>query len=376
MLTRMRKLGAGALIVLLLAGCGGSESDSDAPDNSNAGVAFAGVFKDENGLVIELNGSDAHVRALGSSPFGQTGSSFNIGDRYMVGMAERGPGEWRGYVAYISASNVVLLDWASVTIADGVLSLTDAGGVERTFIWIAAEWQPNMGGGVTPLISGMAVSGTGSWMDELKHFVIDVPQGATTLSIDLTGEASMLVKFNQQATLNMHSDNTLNCYDNALSFKPGNCTIANPAAGPWYIALSFLANSNYTITATVSGSSEVTAFDGIWSNPSKTVKMQGVGSRINFYHLGYTFSVQGWYDAQQKGFIAIGDPWIRNITPAGSNKWTAEVLWNKGNTITGVTGVAWSANSTLSLANGGATLVVVSTSPFDGLVGTSEIYRE
>jgi hypothetical protein len=70
----------------------------------------------------------------------------------------------------------------------------------------------------------------GQW----KHFTLDVPSGATSLSAVMsggTGDADLYVRFNAQPTTSSY---------NCRPYKNGNaetCSIDNPQAGTWYISV-------------------------------------------------------------------------------------------------------------------------------------------
>ena len=236
-----------------LAGCGFLDALDDWEQDLDDMVedAFTGVYQSGDGMAIELAGGDAYVRAFGSSEFGAIGDGFSIGDKYMVNMSEREPGEWRGHVAspvYTDGRiSGVMLDWGTVFLDGGELTFTDNAGVDRRFDWVKPSWSDAQDPGTQPPADGPVVllEQGGLSGDELSstRFTIRVPPGARSLEVVLTEEeigyqvADLFVKFGSAPSVSSkypysYSADCASVLDNRATER---CVFTNPAAGDWHI---------------------------------------------------------------------------------------------------------------------------------------------
>ncbi|MBV8519242.1 MAG: M4 family metallopeptidase [Acidobacteria bacterium] len=145
------------------------------------------------------------------------------------------------------------------------------------------------GGGTTVLSNGVAKTGlsgaTGSW----TNFKITVPSGQSKLDIVMsggTGDADMYVKFGAIPTSSVWD---------YRPYKTGNAesvSVANPAAGDWYISLNgYAAYSSVSLTATYSAS----------TSTCTTTSGSLTGTGQNWYSAQYTSSVSGSHTAKLTG---------------------------------------------------------------------------
>jgi len=117
------------------------------------------------------------------------------------------------------------------------------------------------GGGVTTLTNNQTVTGLSGATGSFTNYKIVVPSGQTQLKITMsggTGDADLYVKFGAQPTLTVYD------YRPYLTGNNETVTIANPAAGTWYISLNGYAaysgvslNANYT-----GGAAQCTTYSG------------------------------------------------------------------------------------------------------------------
>jgi serine protease len=101
---------------------------------------------------------------------------------------------------------------------------------------------------ITELISGQAINTSGDKGSETMY-KIEVPQGSTSLTVNLnggTGDADLYVQAGQQPTLNNYE---------CRPYKTGNtesCSFSNPTAGDWYVLLhGYSPYSDATLIASV-----------------------------------------------------------------------------------------------------------------------------
>lgn len=100
---------------------------------------------------------------------------------------------------------------------------------------------------VTPLTNGIVVNNLSAAIDTLKHFYIDVPNGATSLTIKTSGGTGDVDLYTRRENLP-----TTSSYDCA-PYLPGNvetCTYTNPSVGRYYVTLyAYAAYSGVTLQA-------------------------------------------------------------------------------------------------------------------------------
>jgi vibriolysin len=154
--------------------------------------------------------------------------------------------------------------------------------------WTAVGVGGSSGGGTTTLTNGVAKTGisgaTGSW----TYFKITVPAGQTQLKVEQTlgtGDADLYVRLGSNPT-----STTYNCRP-YLSGNTETCTMANPAAGDWYIGINaYAAYSGVSLKATYSGStSTCTTYTGTFTATGQTAyapSSSGYSSTISGTHTG------------------------------------------------------------------------------------------
>ena len=98
----------------------------------------------------------------------------------------------------------------------------------------------------------------------------------------------------------------------------------------------------------------VPSLDGVWvSSIGHTITINGstgVFTQISSSHAT-------WQDAVRKGFVKVGDQYLRNFSSSGNLRWTGQLLQANYNTSTPdvATGVSWT-NTTLTMSADGQTL--------------------
>jgi hypothetical protein len=95
----------------------------------------------------------------------------------------------------------------------------------------------------------------------------------------------------------------------------------------------------------------VATLDGVWDrtvggNNIIVITFSGASAVITNFAQNQTNAA--WKNAQDKGFIKVGDPYIRNIQSTGATTWSCEVLeLNADNT-----GIRWDSGTITMQANG------------------------
>ncbi len=115
-----RRRGAARLALVSLAGCLAVTSCSKNPIDAALEVAldFSGIFAASDGMEIELSGTDAYVKKLGTTQFP---IAVKVGDKYMMFMNPTSePTTWSGY----ARSRTGFLDLANVKIDGSRLIIT------------------------------------------------------------------------------------------------------------------------------------------------------------------------------------------------------------------------------------------------------------
>jgi hypothetical protein len=118
------------------------------------------------------------------------------------------------------------------------------------------------------------------------------------------------------------------------------------------------------------GGSGSEQFNGLWSNTSGTLVLQGSSTQFTFH----TANTTKWSEALQKGYISIGSPYLRNFVSLGNNTWSCEALWNESTASQGVIGVKWVSDSKVELRNNGQELYITSTK--DGEFTSGSLYKQ
>jgi hypothetical protein len=136
------------------------------------------------------------------------------------------------------------------------------------------------GGGTQPVLleNGVAKTGVSGTRGEFKHFVLEVPAGATNLSFVTsggTGDSDLYVRRGSQPT-----EQAFDC----RPFRSGNserCDFANPAAGTYFVSLhAFNTFSGLTLVGQFTAGSSNPGFPGI--ELQRTNVSGGRGQFVNF----------------------------------------------------------------------------------------------
>lgn len=102
------------------------------------------------------------------------------------------------------------------------------------------------GGSGTPSGGGGSVSGLSASKEEWIHYTLDVPQGMSTFTVDISGgsgDADLFVKFGSQPTSTSYDCRPY------LSGNAETCTFTDPEAGTWYLSINaFSAFSGVTLS--------------------------------------------------------------------------------------------------------------------------------
>lgn len=142
--------------------------------------------------------------------------------------------------------------------------------------------------GQDQLINGHPISGLSS--DQMLHYFMDVPAGATNLTFSINGangDADLYTQYDSAPTLT-----TYKCRP-YLNGSVETCQVANPAAGRWYVAI----NAYYAFSdVTIKGSFD----DNVVINVEPVVNINGPYQGVNGQNI--PFNSNGSTDSD--GYIA------------------------------------------------------------------------
>ena len=96
------------------------------------------------------------------------------------------------------------------------------------------------------------------------------------------------------------------------------------------------------------------SLDSVWQNSSGNMQITANGSTATFSNFGSLNALQ--QDAVNKGYIKLGDQYLRNLSSTGNLRWSGQALyidWTGSNT--NATGTHW-ANSTITMSADGGTI--------------------
>ncbi len=102
--------------------------------------------------------------------------------------------------------------------------------------------------GDTALTSGVTLTGQSVAASAWKYYTIDVPSGATSLTMattSATGDVDIYTQFNARPTSSSYTCRPYTSSGNET------CTATNPSAGRWYLGVYGYAAGSYSVTATV-----------------------------------------------------------------------------------------------------------------------------
>jgi hypothetical protein len=220
---------------------------------------FTGVFESDNGFVIEVEGDDAIIRALGSSEWGTRGV-LKIGDRFLRSVAVADDGSVTAYVVKPrvfgtgSDGTVTYVGWIEPvrgTLVDGRLTLDDGADGLRSFRHTADRWSgPSSPSGPGTPTSPPTTGGTVVLSQTLEgqensktFFKVTLPSGITRMQVELTENtggrqlADMFVRRGSQPTVALTPSYnwTADCAGIESNRADERCTFNNPASGDWHI---------------------------------------------------------------------------------------------------------------------------------------------
>lgn len=124
-----------------------------------------------------------------------------------------------------------------------------------------------------------------------------------------------------------------------------------------------------TMQLTSSGTGGSFSLNGKWSgSDGRIIKISGANGVFNSFGSG------NWKSAEDKGFVKVGDLYLKNISNINSTKWNAQPLWISG-TNGVVEAVKWGADGTITMGSDGNTITLTGTSPFSGSIGSAIFTR-
>lgn len=275
-----------AITFALLTACGGGGSDdsTDIVDQIiDTQLNFDGVYENEDGLVLELDGTTAIIRALGSSELGLN-DVMEIGEAFMTGMFQTGPDRWSGTIATIRqflandpTSQIAYLEPGTATLTSGgTLTVVDGLGTTYTFTYTGPTWtgpvtspgdeeptdpvdpvdpvdpgDPGTGDPVDPGAGSgepdSAILGLEGDRKSSKVYTITVPSGTANLTITLSESesggsqlADLFVRRGAEAVIVDEPQPyswTADCASYLPNRETETCTFNSPAAGTYYITV-------------------------------------------------------------------------------------------------------------------------------------------
>jgi len=251
MLRRHHRRTLSALVLGMAVLVGGCEKNPvDAA--FDAALDFEGYFRAEDGTEIELSGSYAYVRKVGTAVLGTT---LDVGDAYMMSMYETDePGEFAGYVidrTGLLGRGRVRIDATSLTVTSSEYpSPTGQANWQRT---TPPSSPPPTSGGNPPPSNPPAgtvttvVDTTGLQGEERSklYWPITVPAGTKEIRVTTTEDneygrnlGDIFIQHGSRPTAS-HHPYTWTAYDESVKPNRENelIVVSNPAAGTWYVML-------------------------------------------------------------------------------------------------------------------------------------------
>lgn len=145
-----------------------------------------------------------------------------------------------------------------------------------------------------------------------------------------------------------------------------------------YSAIGGSSSWNGTITVTSGGCSKIQltgsgtggnlSLNGRWSRNDIAITISGSNGVFNAFYNG------NWKSAADKGFVKLGDLYLKNISNVNSTKWNAQPLWVFG-TNGMAEGVKWGTDGTIVMSSDGNTFTITGTSPLTGVIGSATFTR-
>ncbi|HYK00474.1 MAG TPA: M4 family metallopeptidase [Thermoanaerobaculia bacterium] len=198
---------------------------------------------------------------------------------------------YRALTVYMNSStNFLGARNATAQAATDLYGATAANAVQKAWDAVGAP-APTPPAATVTLTNGVAVTGIGSSTGTWKHYKITVPASQTSLAIVQsggTGDADLYVRLGSQPTLTSYN------YRPYLSGNNETVTVANPAAGDWYISIyAYSTFSSVTLKATYTG--------GVTPPACTSVSGSLSGTGAQYLSAQYTSSVSGAHTGKLTG---------------------------------------------------------------------------
>ncbi|HEU0016168.1 MAG TPA: fibronectin type III domain-containing protein, partial [Longimicrobium sp.] len=136
------------------------------------------------------------------------------------------------------------------------------------------------------VVPGTPLTGLAGASSSQSYFVVEVPTGATSLTVAIsggTGDADLYVRYADAPTLSLYDCRPF------ISGNAETCTAANPQPGPYYVMLrGFGSYSGVTLTATIGGTPGAPA--GLAAKPLTTSSIQLTWADGSVNETGFTVS--------------------------------------------------------------------------------------
>lgn len=152
-----------------------------------------------------------------------------------------------------------------------------------------------------------------------------------------------------------------------FNLNPGTYSYsANGGALTWNGSITVNSGGCSKMNLTVNGNGGNLSLNGKWqSSEGVTIIISGSSGVFN------SFGTGNWKAAADKGFVKLGDLYLRNISNVNSTKWNAQTLWYFGtNGI--VEGVKWGSDGTIIMSTNGSTFTL--TGMLDGF-SSSKVFN-
>lgn len=159
-----------------------------------------------------------------------------------------------------------------------------------------------------------------------------------------------------------------------FTLDPGTYSIsASGGSKTWNGSITVTSGGCSKIQLTNNGGVETggnLSLNGKWSDSeSRIITISGSSGAFN----SFGTSIR-WKSAVDKGFVKVGDLYLRNIANVNTTKWNTQILWIAGfNDV--VTAVEWGTEGTILLSTDGNTFTLTGISPFSGSSGSASFTR-
>ena len=201
--------------------------------------------------------------------------------------------------------------------------------------------------GDTALTSGVTLSGQSVLQSAWKYYYIDVPSGASSLTIattGATGDVDIYTQFNAKPTSSSYTCRPYSSSGNET------CTATSPAAGRWWLGVYGYAAGSYSVTATVQSTAVTYSIAGSAGTSGATVT---AGTKSATSDASGNYSITG---------LAAGT-WTVSASKSGCTFSPTSISVTVGPNATGksFTASCGSTGQVERLANGGFETLTAST---------------